>query len=141
MVTMKYPSDNEDGGAGEPSAPVAPIGETPDAPSDSAAKRVSERVLASSSSVTSIEARIRELEDIGMRARFSAEGLREHNAEIAGLKAMLTGAAGVDARVREIEQLMVVALMTPDASAALQLELDVLRLLQAALAGGFPVDG
>lgn len=131
-TTAKFPSDLEDGGF-TPSPDF--IGGTPDAPPPSAAvQRISDDVLGVwRQGPAALEARVAELVDIGTRARFSPEGLREHTAELAGLRTALTGPEGVAARIAEIEHTMMVALMTPEASQAMQLELDVLRALLAGM--------
>ena len=72
-----------------------------------------------------------DLDALALTALMTPAQQRAHTAEHAALKLALEGGATVAARVQELENLLTVALFTPEGAAGVQLELDVLREVSA----------
>ena len=81
-----------------------------------------------------VEARIAELEDLKTRARFTPEGLRAVDAKLTVLGALLGGIPGVAAKHEQLRQFAMVARLTEEPMAKLQLELEGLSRVMAAAA-------
>lgn len=80
-----------------------------------------------------VQHQIDQLKDLGTRARFSEQGLKDHNLNVAVMTTALGGKDGVDAKVAELQHTLTVARLLPDAYEAMTSQIEALQSLSGKL--------
>lgn len=80
-----------------------------------------------------VQSQLDQLIDLGKSARFTEQGKKDHDLNVAVMTAALGGKDGVDAQIGDLQHTLTVARLSPDAYAAITSQIEALQSLSGKL--------